>query len=84
MSKEILNSFKRPYNDRKLSNSFTENINGQIRTYLTVSNGVSNFKRFRNRAIFALSKDIYYALTTNLHSDKYNRKRRGSYNKTRD
>lgn len=33
---EILNSFLRPYNDRKLSNSYTENINSQLRTYLSV------------------------------------------------
>ena len=31
---EILNSYLRPYGDRKLSNSFTENVNGKLRTYL--------------------------------------------------
>ena len=31
------------YDDRKLSNSFTENINGKLRTYLAVSRGISNF-----------------------------------------
>jgi len=28
---EILNSYLRPYDDRKLSNSFTENVNGKKR-----------------------------------------------------
>ena len=81
---EILNSFKRPYGDRKLSNSFTENINGRVRTYLTVSNGVSNFQRFRKRVIYALSPDVYYALTEVLKTEKRDGKKRGSYNKTRD
>lgn len=31
---EILNSFKRPCEDRKLSNSFTKKINGKIRIYM--------------------------------------------------
>ena len=34
---EILNSYLRPYDDRKLSNSFTENVNGKLRIYLAVS-----------------------------------------------
>lgn len=81
---EILNSFIRPYGDRKLSNSFTKNINGRIKTYLAVSNGISNFQRFRKRVIFALSPDIYYALTPMLASEKRDRKKRGPYNKSRD
>ena len=40
---EILNSYLRPYYDRKLSNSLTENVNGKLRTYLAVSRGISNF-----------------------------------------
>lgn len=80
---EILNSFRRPYGDRKLSNSFTENINGRIRTYLAVSNGVNNFQRFRKRVIFALSSDVYYALTSTLESEKRKGKKRGPYNKTK-
>ena len=34
---EILNSYLRPYDDRKLSNSFTENVNGKLCIYLAVS-----------------------------------------------
>lgn len=78
---EILNSFKRPYDDRKLSNAFTENINSRLRKYLAISNGISNFPRFRKRAIYALSADVYYALSPKLNSDKREGKPRGPYNK---
>ena len=49
---EILNSYLRPYDDRKLSNSFTENVNGKLRTYLSISRGISNFQRFRKRGTY--------------------------------
>ena len=77
---EILNSFKRPYDDRKLSNAFSENINHRIKTYLAVSNGVANFSRFRKRVMYALSPDIYYSLKSTLTSDKRASKKRGKYN----
>lgn len=75
---EILNSFKRPYGDRKISNAFTENINGRIRTYLAVSNGLTNFQRFGKRVIYALSSDVYYALTSTLDSEKKDKQKRGT------
>lgn len=81
---EILNSFLRPYSDRKLSNSFTENVNGKLRTYLSVSRGISNFSRFRKRVIYAMSRDVQYALSPELSSDSVPRKRRDGYNKIRD
>lgn len=81
---EILNSFKRPYGDGRLSNAFTENINRKIRTYLTLSNGISNFERFRKRVIYALSPDVHYALSPILKSDKVIKKPRGHYHKIRD
>ena len=81
---EILNSFLRPYNDRKLSNAYTENINSQLRTYLSVSRGISNFSRFRKRVIYALSPDIRYALTSTLSDCRQNRRKRGSYHKVKD
>lgn len=68
---EILNSFDRPYENRKQSNAFTENINGQIRTYLDVSNGVINFIRFRKRMLYCLNYKIFYSITKFLSSDKY-------------
>lgn len=67
----ILNSFKRPYDDRKLSNALSENINAQIRTYLAVSNGVINFTRFRKRCLLALNRKVFYSINDQLKSDKY-------------
>lgn len=76
---EILNSFKRPFDDRKLSNALSENINGQIRTYIDISNGVSNFTRFRKRVIFALNPKVYYTITDKIKSNKREGKKRGQY-----
>ena len=81
---EILNSFRRPYNNRKLSNSASENINGKIRSYLSVSRGVSNFSRFRKRALLGLSRDIRYTLRAQLYSESIPKPKRGPYNKDRD
>ena len=80
---EILNSYLRPYDDRKLSNSFTENVNGKLRTYLAVSRGISNFNRFRKRVIYSLSKDVQYSLNNSLHSDSVPKRKRGTYKKIR-
>ena len=81
---EILNSFKRPTDNRKLSNSLTENINGKLRSYITVSRGISNFTRFRKRVLYALNPEIMYALTNHLYSDKRKGNPRGSYDKTKE
>lgn len=70
---EILHSFKRPIDDRKLSNALSENINGQIKTYLTVSNGVTNFTRFRKRCLLALNQKTFYSINNQLKSDKYSK-----------
>ena len=66
---EIIYSFERP-NGRKQSNSLTENINSQIRTYLAVSRGSSNFERFRRRILYCLNKGIFYHCTEFLTSLK--------------
>ena len=81
---EILNSYLRPYDDRKLSNSFTENVNGKLRTYLAVSRRISNFTRFRKRVIYSLSRDVQYALNDSLHSDSVPKRKRGTYKKIRE
>lgn len=81
---EILNSFLRPYDDRKLSNSLVENFNGKIRTYLSVSKGISNFERFRKRVLYSLSPDIQYALSSNLYTCQNKTKKRGSYSNPQD
>ena len=59
----------------KQSNAFSENINGQIRTYLTVSNRAVNFIRFRKRMLYCLNYKIIYSITRFLSSDKYDRKK---------
>ena len=81
---EILNSFRRPYDDHKLSNAFCENINGKIRDYLSISRGISNFTRFRKRVLYALNPKIFYSLSKVLSSDKKEGKKRGKYRKTRE
>ena len=81
---EILNSFRRPYDDHKLSNAFCENINGKIRDYLSVSRGIANFTRFRKRILYALNPKIFYSLSGVLSSDKKEGKKRGQYRKTRE
>ena len=80
--KEILNSFMRPYEDRRLSNALSENINGKINTYLNISKGISNFRRFRKRILLALNPKNFYSITDVLYSDKRQGKKRGPYKKT--
>ena len=79
---EILNSFQRPYDDRKESNALAENINGSLREAITVSRGLSNFDRFRARSIYSLNKHLTYSITDNLKSRKREGKERGQYTKT--
>ena len=82
--KEIINSFKRPYENRKQTNSLAENINGRLRELLLISYGYSNFERFRDRALYCLNEKIFYALTSSLSSLKREGKKRGNYNKTKN
>lgn len=79
--KEILNSFLRPYGDYKLTNAYTENINGKIGQYISNSKGLTNFNRFRKRAIFALNRKAYFSITDKLKSEKMKKRSRGKYNK---
>ena len=72
-----MNSYLRPYDDRKLSNSFTENVNGNyvfIWQYL-------DFNRFKKRVIYSLSKDVHYSLNNSLYSDSVPKRERGTYKK---
>ena len=67
---EILNSFLRPFDDRKLSNSLAENINSRLRTYISLTNGISNFIRFKKRVLLTLNPRIYYSISGHISSDK--------------
>ena len=79
---EILNSFKRPYENRKQSNALAENINEKLNTLIDISNGLSNFERFRARAIYCLNHHISYSLTNHiLRLNKREGNPRGPYKK---
>ena len=76
---EILNSFRRPSNDRKESNALAEYMNGRLGDFIRISNGISNFERFRARSIFALNKRMAYTITDHLVTNKREGKKRGRY-----
>lgn len=80
---KILNSFIKPYDKHKLSNALTENINGKIGQYIIISKGLINFKRFRKRVLYALNSSAYFSITDKLKSVKYDRPKRGPYNKVK-
>ena len=66
----------------KRVNALTENINGKLREYITVSNGLSNFDRFRIRVLYALNKHLTYTITDNLRSNKRKGRKRGKYHRS--
>ena len=78
---EIINSFRRPYDDRRQSNALAENINQKLRLLIEVSNGYTNLERFRARALYCLNDKLFYCLTTCLYSRKREYKKRGTYTK---
>ena len=78
---EILNSFKRPFSERKLSNAFTENTNERLRELLDISNGMANFERFRQRALYCFNEHVFYSITQHLTTQKRKGRPRGHYNK---
>ena len=54
----------------------------KLRILISVSNGYTNFERFKARAIYCLNDKIFYTLTSKLsYSNKQKGKLRGSYNK---
>ena len=71
---EICNSFQRPTADRKQSNALAESLNQKMREFIMISNGLSNFERFRARVIYALNYRIGFSLTSNIQA--YNRKQK--------
>ncbi|MDY6034951.1 MAG: transposase [Bulleidia sp.] len=69
---EICNSFQRSTDNRKQSNVLAESLNQKMREFIMISNGLSNFERFRARVIYALNYRIGMSLTSNIKA--YNRK----------
>lgn len=78
---EIIASFSRDQNNHKETNSLAEYMNRQIRDYITISNGITNFDRFRARTLYALNKRVTYTLTGKLSTKKVHKNKRGKYNK---
>ncbi len=78
---EIINSFRRPFDSRRQSNALAENINQKLKLLINVSNGYTNFERFRARAIYCLNDRLFYGLTSSLYSKKREGKKRGRYQK---
>lgn len=72
---EILNSFCRPYDNRKQSNALAENINEKLRELILVSNGYSNFERFRARSIYCLNDRVFFILCNHTVSLKKSKKK---------
>lgn len=81
---EILNSFLRPYDEHKLSNALTENINGKLGVYISISHGINNLSRFRKRVLYSTNTDVFYSLSNSLKSDSLPGKKRGSYHKAKN
>jgi Transposase and inactivated derivatives len=77
---EIINSFHTP-NGRRQSNALAESVNSQIKTYLAVSKGNSNFERFRRRILYCLNDSVFYSCTSFLKTLKEERRKRGAYKK---
>ena len=59
---EIINSFRRPYDDRRQSKALAENINQNLRLLIEVSNEYTNLERFRARALYCLNDKLILLL----------------------
>ncbi len=78
---EIINSFDRPYDNRKQSNALAESINQKLDTLVILARGLINFERTRARALYILNKHVHYTLTDVFYSKKEDGKKRGKYKK---
>lgn len=70
-NQEIVNSFIiDELTGNRLSNAKTEAMNKSIKKNISNANGLSNFKRFRNRMIYCFNAGTYYSLHSGLTSLK--------------
>ena len=68
---EIINSFiLSEETGQRLSNAKSEAMNKQIEMNIVISNGLSNFTRFRKRMIYCYNDKVFYSLTSKLTSLK--------------
>lgn len=81
---EIINSFERPYDNRRQSNALAESVNQKLRQLINTCSGFANFERFRARSLYCLNDRFYYSITSHLSSLKREGKKRGTYNKNKD
>ena len=52
----------RPIDNHRLSNATAESFNKQIKDYIAISNGVTNFHRFQKRIMLAFNKKVYWSI----------------------
>ena len=77
---EILNSFHW-YDGRRLSNEPIEGKNNYIKKIISNANGLSNFKRARNKFIYSQNQYEKYLINENKESIKRIGNYRGKYKK---
>ena len=69
--KQIINSFIRSKETgQRLSNAKAEAMNNSIEINIHISNGLTNFSRFRKRMIYCFNDRVFYSLTSKLTSMK--------------
>lgn len=74
---EIINSFiVSDVTGDRLSNAKSEAMNKQIQVHINISNGLSNFKRFRKRMLYCFNDSLFVVLTEKLTSMKRNFKKK--------
>ena len=59
--KEIVNSFI-IFDGKRINNSYIESRNKQIASLMYNANGLSNFKRTRNRLMYCINKNDSYSI----------------------
>ena len=77
---EIINSFNK-VNNIRISNGPMERANRDIKTIFRSSFGSRNFKRMRNRIMFAMNSDSPMLYSPRKKTNKNVGKKRGKYNK---
>ena len=74
---EIINSFIRSEETgHRLSNAKAESMNNSVEINIHISNGLSNFTRFRKRMIYCFNDRVFYSLTSKLTSLKRDLKKK--------
>lgn len=59
---QIINSFIRDKDGRRITNAMTEGFNNSVKVIKRTSYGYANFKRFRNRILYILRKNSAFKI----------------------